>query len=214
MIALALAPGRMRVTQLQRRLPGISAGVLERYVQQMIELELLTRTRFKEMPPRVELELTDAGLELLPVAGALARWGARHLWSVPDEREQVDLGDLLSLLPALLEHSANLPAGSLEVLVEDTDPQVRRRYRVLDGRLALDDGACDASAAAGERTHGRLRQSTLRGDTAAWIAALGPAGERAGLRIAGDGVLAARVLDTLGGLCRPGLAQWPRDRHR
>ena len=41
MIALALAPGRMRLTHLHRRLPGVSTGVLERYVQQMVALGLV-----------------------------------------------------------------------------------------------------------------------------------------------------------------------------
>jgi DNA-binding HxlR family transcriptional regulator len=44
----------------------------------MVGLGLVTRTRFKEKPPRVELELTDAGRELVPIAEALARWGMRH----------------------------------------------------------------------------------------------------------------------------------------
>ena len=100
-IAVALAPGKMRLTHLHKCLPGISTGVLERGLQQMVTVGLLTRTRFKEMPPRVELELTDAGRELLPVAAALARWGMRHVWSAPQEHERADVDVLLRLLPAL-----------------------------------------------------------------------------------------------------------------
>jgi len=75
---LALASDPQRPVQLRRRLPGISAGVLDRHLQQMVALGLLLRSRFKEMPPRVELALTEAGCELLPIARALARWGVRH----------------------------------------------------------------------------------------------------------------------------------------
>ncbi|HEY4917927.1 MAG TPA: helix-turn-helix domain-containing protein [Solirubrobacteraceae bacterium] len=78
-IALALAPGRTRLTHLRERLPGISTGVLARGLTHMVGLGLVTRTRFKEKPPRVELELTDAGRELVPIAEALARWGMRHM---------------------------------------------------------------------------------------------------------------------------------------
>ena len=79
MIALGLAQNPQRPVELRRRLPGISAGVLDRHLQQMIALGLLLRKRFKEMPPRVELALTEAGRELLPIARAMARWGAKHM---------------------------------------------------------------------------------------------------------------------------------------
>jgi DNA-binding HxlR family transcriptional regulator len=79
-IALALARRPRRPVELRRLLPGeISAGVLDRHLQQMVALGLLLRSRFKEMPPRVELSLTDRGRELLPIARALARWGATRL---------------------------------------------------------------------------------------------------------------------------------------
>lgn len=79
LIALALAPHPQRPVELRHRLPGISAGVLDRHLQQMVALGLLLRSRFKEMPPRVELALTEAGRELLPIARALARWGVKHM---------------------------------------------------------------------------------------------------------------------------------------
>jgi DNA-binding HxlR family transcriptional regulator len=205
LIALTLAPGRMRVTQLQRHLPGVSAGVLERYLHQMIGLGLLTRTRFKEMPPRVELELTDAGRELLPVAGVLARWGARHLWSAPAERELVDLAALLQLLPILLEECKGLPSGLIEAVVVDREEPIRRAYRVWGGSLRLDDGSANSKAG---------RAARVRGDADAWISALGPACEYARLRVTGDKRLAKTILDALAGELRPGLPQWPGDRHQ
>lgn len=79
LIVLALAHDPQRPVQLERRLPGISSGVLDRHLQQMVALGLLLRNRFKEMPPRVELALTGAGRELLPIARAMARWGVKHM---------------------------------------------------------------------------------------------------------------------------------------
>src|SRR5580704_12854395 len=113
MIVLALAPGRMRLAQLHRCLPAVSTPVLERHLQQMVALGLVSRTRLREMPPRVELELTDAGRELLPIVGALARWGLRHAWTPPQQRERIDVAAMLRLLPALLERET-FPAGSVE----------------------------------------------------------------------------------------------------
>jgi DNA-binding HxlR family transcriptional regulator len=82
-IALALAPGRTRLAHLRQRLPGISTGVLARGLTHMVGLGLVTRSRFKEKPPRVELELTDAGRDLVPIAESLARWGMRHMDDPP-----------------------------------------------------------------------------------------------------------------------------------
>jgi DNA-binding HxlR family transcriptional regulator len=78
-IALALARRPQRPVELTHRLPGISAGVLDRHLRHMLALGLLLRTRFKEMPPRVELTLTETGRELLPIARAMARWGDGHV---------------------------------------------------------------------------------------------------------------------------------------
>jgi DNA-binding HxlR family transcriptional regulator len=220
-IVLALAPGRMRLTHLHKRLPGISTGVLERGLQQMVALGLVTRTRFKEMPPRVELELTDAGHELLPIAGSLARWGMRHMWSPAHEHEQVDLDVLLRLLPSLLaRETSHLPDGFLEAGVTDTDPPIRSRYRVESGCLRIEDGPGEAAAttsgrhgpgetdsggnAAGAQDH---VSAGIHGDADAWIAAFGPAGDYSRLRLSGDEHLAGAVLASLSGPADRGLSQ-------
>ncbi len=78
-IALALAQHPQRPVELTRRLRASGAGVLDRHLGQMIALGLLLRRRFKEMPPRVELALTETGRELLPIARAMARRGDRHV---------------------------------------------------------------------------------------------------------------------------------------
>jgi len=217
-IVLALAPGRMRLTHLHKRLPGISTGVLERGLQQMVGLGLVTRTRFKEMPPRVELELTDAGHELLPIAGALARWGMRHMWSPPREHELVDLDVLLRLLPSLLALEPSLPDSSLEAVVTDTDPPLRYCYRIQNGHLRIDDRVAGASRSTPEplgadaggmapNATPNLASAGIQGDADAWIAALGPSANHARLQLAGDEHLAKAVLAGLLGPVDRGLSQ-------
>jgi len=216
MIAVALGPGRLRLSTLHARLPGVSTGVLERYVQQMVELGLITRTRFKEMPPRVELELTDMGRELLPIAGALARWGMRNQWSPAHARERVDAGALLRLLPLLLEEETGLPAGSLEALITDGDPPFRCVYEAHNGCLRITESRVGAAAAdlpppdssAPGSTAADLPSARVAADSSTWIAALGPDGDRAGLRISGDAQLVASILDALARQRVPGLPQW------
>lgn len=212
----------MRLTHLHKRLPGISTGVLERGLQQMVSLGLVTRTRFKEMPPRVELELTDAGRELLPIAGALARWGMRHMWSPPREHEQASLDVLLRLLPALVD-AASLPDGNLQSLVTDAEPPIHYSYRVEAGYLRVDPGPEETAAttpgppgphqidADGTGAMpGRLStpdyvSAEIRGDANAWIAALGPDGDHSHLQLSGDEHFARAVLAGLPGPVDRGL---------
>lgn len=187
MIVLALAPGRMRLRGLQRALPGVSTGVLERYVQQMVSLGLLRRWRFKEMPPRVELELTAAGLELVPVAAELLRWGHRHVWTAAREREHVDVLALLCLLPLLLEEH-RLPDGALEAVAHESgsDPS-RRVFPISEGRM----GGHDEHLAEGT--------ARIGGPHSAWIAALGPDRDHSHLACSGDTRLGGAVLEALHG---------------
>ena len=196
-IAVALAPGRMRLTHLHTCLPGISTGVLERGLQQMEAVGLITRTRFKEMPPRVELELTDAGRQLLPVAAALARWGMRHVWSAPQEHERADLDVLLRLLPALVE-TTSLPDGNIQALVTNADLPIHYCYRVEGGHLRIDPGPDEP------RDH---VSAEIRGDPDAWIAALGPEGDYSQLQLSGDKPLARAILAGLPQPVDRGLSQ-------
>jgi DNA-binding HxlR family transcriptional regulator len=185
LIVLALAPDTARLSRLKERLPGISTGVLEARVQQMVALGLLSRRRLRETPPRVEIELTECGRELLPIASQLARSGMRHQWSGPRERERVHADALVRQLPALLGEEAGLSDGTVEaVIATDGDP-VCHWFQIEQGRLSAMDGPCAEPTA------------YVEGDDAAWIAALGPARDRSDLRFKGERQLAKRLLDVL-----------------
>lgn len=75
LIVRDLLPGPTRQMELRDRLPGISSAQLQTRLQWMEAHGLVTRTRYREVPPRVVYELTDRGRELVPVLAALARWG-------------------------------------------------------------------------------------------------------------------------------------------
>jgi DNA-binding HxlR family transcriptional regulator len=185
MIALQLAPGTVRLAQLRKHLPGISTGVLDRYLQQMVADGLIARRRFREMPPRVEFELTDSGRALLPIASSLARWGMRHMWSEPRAGEQVDLGALLRLLPALMGDTP-LPGGIVELTVERPERPLRQLFDIREGRLEPIDDAPP-----------KVPWTRIEGAETAWIAALGPRRDPGKLRFAGDEQLAQRILAAL-----------------
>ncbi len=185
MIALQLEGQQLRLTTLQRRLPGASPGVLERYISHMAALGLINRSRFREMPPRVELALTPAGEDLLPLAHALARWGMRHMWSSPQGGERVDVDAVLRLLPVLLDGEAALPQGSIEAVVtRDDGVQSRHLFTAEDGRLRLVE-AVPTPTAGVEGTHD------------GWVSALSPACDYRQLRFRGDEAFARFLLDAL-----------------
>lgn len=186
LIVLQLAPGPLRLARLRKRLPGVSTGVLNRHLRRMQGLELLSSTRFREKPPRVELQPTERGRELLPIAGTLMRWGWRHLWSTPKAGEQVDIG-MLPVLPVLLEEHVGLREGTVELCLEDPVQPIHRLFAIEDGRLCPSDAAPGTAAA------------LLAGDERAWTAALGPAHDASGLRCGGERPLARQLLDALSG---------------
>src|SRR4051794_40554900 len=75
LIVRDLASGPRRFVELQRVLPGISTEQLRSRLNRMVADGLLTRQRYREVPPRVDYELTQRSRALLRVLGALARWG-------------------------------------------------------------------------------------------------------------------------------------------
>ncbi len=63
---------------------GISSRTLAERLRQLEREGIVRRHSYPESPPRVEYELTDKGLDLLPVIEAMTAYGA--LWLVPAER--------------------------------------------------------------------------------------------------------------------------------
>ncbi len=184
LIVRDLVAGPRRFVELQRVLPGISTEQLRSRLNRMVADELLTRQRYREVPPRVEYELTERARDLLPVVGALARWGARWAWSAPGEDEIIDIGAVLRSLPGLAMPEGL--TGVVEITVER--PSAEPKHYVLivrEGRVELEERSApeaDARIAGAER---------------AWIAALGPDASRDELTIEGDEDVASAVLDAL-----------------
>ncbi|HTZ85971.1 MAG TPA: helix-turn-helix domain-containing protein [Solirubrobacteraceae bacterium] len=185
LIVLALSDETLRLSVLRARLPGVSSGVLDHHLSQMTTLGLISRQRFREMPPRVEVALTEAGSELLPIAAALARWGMRYEWPLPPSREYVPAGAVLRQLPALLEERNDLPNGTLEAVIGDGEERAVHCFEIVEGRLR-------ASSTPPAKVTARLE-----GDDDAWIAALGPGRDYSGLHLAGKQRMAQRILDSL-----------------
>ena len=91
LIVGALAVGvRLRFTELQRHIPGISQRMLTVTLRHLERDGLVRRTTYAEVPPRVEYELTEIGTTLIEPARALGRWATNSYVTVLDSRERFD----------------------------------------------------------------------------------------------------------------------------
>jgi DNA-binding HxlR family transcriptional regulator len=178
-----LAAGPRRFVELQRVLPGISTEQLRSRLNRMVADGMLTRKRYREVPPRVDYELTERARELMPILGELARWGYEWAWSRPRASESVDLGAIFRLAPGLLDRAAG--AGTVEFVVDDADGQGTYSFTLSDDAVSIEERPADSPDA---RVHANAE---------GWIKAFSPERDRSGLELSGDQALAEAVLDGL-----------------
>jgi len=187
LIVRDLAAGPRRFVELQRMLPGISTEQLRSRLNRMVADGMLTRKRYREVPPRVDYALTERAQDLLPILGALARWGYEWAWGPPRGGESVDVGAIFRLAPGLIHRQAGA-TGTAELMIRDgrADEPVSYALTVSPERVAIEERAPDDA------------DTRVAGSTAAWVRAFSPEGDRGGLDIAGDRQLAESLLAALG----------------
>ncbi len=153
-------------------MPGISTEQLRSRLNRMVADGLLTRQRYREVPPRVDYELTDRARDLVPVLGALARWGYEWSWTEPRRNEAIDVGAIFRLAPGLLTLPRSL-RGTVELTVTDRSKDGEtKQYAVLvkRGVVTLEERAepeADAQVLRngtpmGRRTRARGRRERSR----------------------------------------------------
>jgi hypothetical protein len=146
---------------------------------------MLTRKRYREVPPRVDYELTERARELMPILGELARWGYEWAWSAPRANEAVDIGAIFRLAPGLVRTGPGTE-GSVELsITKNSGDGVSYTMSVSDGIATVEERTAERSDA------------RVSGDESAWIAAFAPDGTRAGLTVTGDRALADILLNAL-----------------
>jgi DNA-binding HxlR family transcriptional regulator len=90
LVVATLTDGRMRFTELQRHIPGVSQRMLSLTLRNLERDGLITRTAYAEVPPRVEYELTETGVTLIAPAMALANWAVEHNPGIESRRAEFD----------------------------------------------------------------------------------------------------------------------------
>jgi DNA-binding HxlR family transcriptional regulator len=189
LIVRDLAAGPRRFVELQRVLPGISTEQLRSRLNRMVADGLLTRQRYREVPPRVDYELTERSRELMPVLGALARWGFDWTWGAPRPGEDVNVGAIFRLAPGMLTPPENL-SGTVEFVVDARGDLPERRFQLTVGRGHVEIGERGESESEPE--------ARVSGPVSAWVHALGPDGSADNLHVTGQRALADAVLAGFG----------------
>ena len=183
LIVRDLAGGPRRFVELQRVLPGISTEQLRSRLNRMVADGLLTRQRYREVPPRVDYELTERARDLLPVVGALARWGYRWAWGPPRPGEAIDVGAILRCAPGL---AAPLGLrGTVELRITDGPGSGVHVLHVEDCNVTYEERSAPEADA------------RIEGPERAWVEAFGLDASRTELEVTGDAAVAERLLDFL-----------------
>lgn len=96
LILTSLGTGAKRFGEVQQAVEGISQKMLSQRLQRLVADGLVERTTFKEIPPRVDYELTPLGHSVLPLLQLLVQWTIGNMDQVVDNRERVsESGDEL-----------------------------------------------------------------------------------------------------------------------
>lgn len=78
-ILWALIDGPLRYSELLAQVNGISEKVLIQQLKALQADDLVERTQYPEMPPRVEYALSERGRSLVPLLEGLCAWGEQHI---------------------------------------------------------------------------------------------------------------------------------------
>lgn len=70
-----LMPGKKRFNELQRKINGITHKVLTLQLRELEADNIIKRTIYAEVPPKVEYELTEFGMTVKPIINCLYEWG-------------------------------------------------------------------------------------------------------------------------------------------
>lgn len=74
-LILFIHEGIKRPGELKRKIPGTTRRVLDTQLNQLVKHGLLRKTIYEGLPLKVEYELTDLCLPLIPIINSIVMWG-------------------------------------------------------------------------------------------------------------------------------------------
>ena len=74
-----LVNGPLRFSDLKRKLPNVTQKMLTNQLRSLEEDNLIYRTVYPEVPPKVEYGLTEIGAKIIPVLEAMHDYGEEYI---------------------------------------------------------------------------------------------------------------------------------------
>lgn len=74
-----LKHGKKRTSDLKRIMPAITQKMLTQQLRELEEDDVVTRTVYNQVPPKVEYELSEYGRSLESILDSLCSWGEAHI---------------------------------------------------------------------------------------------------------------------------------------
>lgn len=72
--------GIMRFGEIHRQMADCSQKMLSQTMKNLEKSQLINRTAYPEVPPKVEYSLTDRGLSLVPIIDELISWAKENFF--------------------------------------------------------------------------------------------------------------------------------------
>ncbi len=76
----------LRFSELERAIPNITQKMLSQQLRQLESDQIVERTVYPEVPPRVEYRLSEWGQTLCPALDAMLKWGEQRPQVAPSPK--------------------------------------------------------------------------------------------------------------------------------
>lgn len=94
LLALQDTDKPLRFTELCKAIPGVSQKMLASTLRELEADDLVKRTAYPEIPPRVEYSLTERGKSLMPLLNKLMEWSLDNMSEIIASRERYTANSL------------------------------------------------------------------------------------------------------------------------
>lgn len=90
LIMFLLINEKLRFSELQRRISGITQKMLTEQLRELERDGLINRKVYPQVPPKVEYSITAYGRTLLPVLDTMHKWGKEHKKIIEEKQEKTE----------------------------------------------------------------------------------------------------------------------------
>jgi DNA-binding HxlR family transcriptional regulator len=88
-ILFHLTFGKKRNGELKRLIPDVAQKVLTQQLGELVEVGIVARISYNQVPPKVEYELTEYGWSLKDILHLMCRWGDTHVERMYGDRVRI-----------------------------------------------------------------------------------------------------------------------------